>query len=526
MVSLKNPKREKIIGTAYALCVSVHSFSLIKIEVDISRGLFQFDVVGLPDKAVQESRFRIFSALRNTGYITPQKNNEKIIVSLIPTNIKKQSVYTDLAITFAYLQATYQVKNPLDPIFQRQICCVGNVSLSGDISTDNTDISHMIYQSYKLGIRYFIVPKDMFKMIKKDIFSEPIHIWSITSISELKKQPVFKVLDTDHHFTSTIQPKTYTIDSLIGLTIQKRALAIALAGDHHILFIGMPGSGKSALAQSAQELLDQLTTIELLESMTINHLSGNMRSGTYTSADSAEKVLQKIRPVESPHFKSTQYQMTGNRLFPFGAIQRSYYGLLILDELAEYQRNTIETLRHRMDPIFNTISGIVIATSNTCPCGKKQLDKKIKNNTCTCTPAQIKNYLSKISEPVLDRFHIIQYVAYRDRYLEESEENQTGLKKYSGHSLYMQINSARNLQRKRNRDRYNANLTIQEVKLLGITEEGQSTLNKLGDQFLLSKRTQEHLYQISRTIADLDSKTMIETRHIYEALQYVKQKLD
>jgi magnesium chelatase family protein len=513
------------------------------IEVDISKGLFQFNIAGLPDKTIKESHFRILSALKNTHFNAPNRNNEKVTISLFPIDTKKRAVYADLAIVFAYLRASKQIYLP-NLLSDAKICCIGDVTLGGNIQIDQTDISHLIYQGHKLGIQYFIIPRSSLLNLGEGIFKKEIYICTIESLSDLSHTLTFEKagygaqklssLTTIPSATST--QKTYAIDMLEGLYSQKRALQIAIAGDHPILFIGPPGAGKSALAQSAIELMDDLTIEEKLHLTSQNYISRTIYQDINIKDDGQ---ISFDRPVEMPHYKITPYQLIGNNLRPIGIVQHAYHGLLILDELAEYNRQSIETLRHRLEIHTSEQSGMIIATSNLCPCGRTSLQNKRQSvYTCLCTKTQIKKYLSKISGPICDRFHIISHIDYIDHSTTltaiasktiptaiGSQNKIIQSKSIEGKYLSHQIRISRCLQRKRNGNKYNAGLTIREIQIFGVEPDAEEIIKTLSSTFTISKRKTEHVYKLARTIADLESKQKIESRHVYEAMHYVKQEL-
>lgn len=524
-------KSTKKVSKVFALCISHSNFSLLTIEVDISSGLFQFNIVGIPDKITKESPYRIISALRNTKFITPTKNNEKVTVSLSPIDIPKKSIGTDLAITFAYLIASNQISASTSP--KVKVCCIGDITLTGDIDMQQKDISHLIFQAYQLGITHFIVPASCHIELRNSLITTDIHICHINDIGELRENLIFKTLaektgaekkNTEHSYMEDDDESNLThsfqVDLLDGLNIQKRVLQIAIAGDHHVLFVGPPGSGKSALAKSALQLQDRLTPGEYLELQAIRHISN-----TFLHQEISDSKSKLNRPVEIPHYKITPYQLIGNRQRPVGLVHETKYGILILDEFAEYDRQSIESLRHRLDTNIKHFSGLIIATSNLCPCGKQSKEKTINSQDgCTCTIPQIKKYISKISEPMQDRFQIICHLNYTDHTPQRSEKINTSLH-LTGPILHQKIKVCRAIQRKRNKGIYNGQLSIPEIINHGISREALTLVNQLKKTLAISKRKFEHMFRVARTIADLESQTMIETKHIYEAVQYVKQRL-
>ncbi len=539
-------KKTKI-GVCQSLYWSNFSYEPMRVEVDISRGLFHFNIVGLADKTMTESKYRILSALKNSEYALPQRKNEKVIVSLLPSDKKKTGTYADLAIAYSYLLGSEQLPHIEK---DKYTCCIGELALEGSVLFKQ-DIIHLLYAGVKAGLNKFIIPANSTEHIH---LIPNIEIAEIAHLSDLKKPLVFvesnklakiakmekfgeeghshnKENKIDNPHIENIETRTdFMIDNLKGLDSQKRALMIGLAGNHHILFAGLPGCGKSALANCAQELLDPLTNKEAIETYSI-----------YQSAKISENMhtykLSYKRPCRKPHASIKEAGLIGNGSSQQGELSLTHNGILILNELCEFSREAIESLR---DPIENQkllvhksgasvdfkLYTTIIATTNLCPCGKIPtsyfIDNKIASNPfnkdkqCSCTNHQIKKYQNKISEPLLDRFPIVCTFSY-DHY----ESTRTSM---LGADMKNIIERARNLSRIRNSNLYNQYLTIEQITKFGIDKEGEDCIKEIEPTFKLSKRKILHTIRLARTIADIENSRKIQKEHILEAVGYVKTK--
>ncbi len=533
-------KKTKI-GVCQSLYWSNFSYEPMRVEVDISRGLFHFNIVGLADKTMTESKYRILSALKNSDYTLPQRKNEKVIVSLLPSDKKKTGTYADLAIAYSYLVGSGQLPHIEK---DKYICCIGELALEGSVLFKQ-DIIHLLYAGVKAGLNKFIIPARSTEHIH---LIPNIEIAEIEHLSDLKKPIVFitsnklaeihstKLTESDSakldeiEISESTAKDDYIIDTLKGLDYQKRALMIGLAGNHHILFAGLPGCGKSALANCAKELLDPLTNKEAIETYSIYQsakISDNMH--TYK--------LSYVRPCRKPHSSIKEAGLIGNGSSQQGELSLTHNGTLILNELCEFSRESIECLR---DPIENQkllvhkggssanfkLFTTVIATTNICPCGKIPtsyfIDNKLASNpenkdkACSCTNHQINRYQNKISEPLLDRFPIVCTFSY-----EQYESTRTSMR---GADMKNIIERARNISRVRNGNIYNQYLTIEQITEFGIDKEGEECIKEIEPTFKLSKRKILHTLRLARTIADIEESEEIHREHILEAVGYVKTK--
>ncbi len=519
---------------------SSNGYETMHLEVDIARGLFCFNIVGLADRAMTESKMRILAALKNCNFDIPQRKNEKVIVSLLPGNRKKAGIYSDLAIAFGYLRASRQI-NDFNGI--KQICCIGEIQLDGTIYIKE-DIVHLLHAAHQQGLKRFIIPKQSSEYLH---LIPGIEIMEISTLHDLRNIPMFTLSQylpntksggTGIHDEDFWREQTalFEIDKLKGLQSQKRALAIGLAGNHHILFSGPPGSGKSALAQCAGELLDPLTDKEAIESYSTYQLAPHI-SATRPKSDFF------IRPVRRPHHLISAHGLIGNGVHSPGELFLGHNGAVILDELCEFDRESIESLREPLDRrhLFirkrdistrNELITTIIATTNTCPCGKKGMNTvkdissskifKSEGEYCTCTMYQIKKYQNKISEPLLDRFPIVCNFLYEDQSSSSLQKDQNNL-----HGKYLKqiIWNARQIQRKRNPGGYyNQYMQVDAILKFGIADEAKNVLTELEAVFSLSKRKIEHIIKIARTIADMENNQTIESIHLMEAVGYVKTK--
>ena len=481
----------------------------VDVEIDISIGAPAFEIVGLPDLVVKESRERIKSAMRSGGIKFP---NARVMVNLAPADTKKSGSVHDLAIFTAVLKAMNYITADLD-----ECCFIGEVSLNGDIRPVN-GVLPMILVAQKNNIRHAFVPSE--NAFEASVV-DGIHVYGVKSI-----------IDVIKHFTTDeklIPQKKYTappagysdmldFSDVKGQGSAKLALEIAAAGGHNALLIGSPGSGKSMLSKRISSILPLMTFEESIETTNIHSISGLLQKDT---------PLITQRPFRSPHHTISSAGLAGGGTIPHpGEISLAHNGLLFLDELAEFDRRTLEILRQPLEDQKVTISRsagtitypssiMLIAAMNPCPCGFFGHPKK----KCICSQKQVANYLSKISGPLLDRLDLHIEVAPV-----EFEHLSSTQKEESSAEIRKRVQIAREIQLQRFEGTgitCNARITSSTLhKFCPLDDDAVVLLGKVFDKMGLSARAYDRILKVSRTIADLDGKEVISRQHISQAVQY------
>lgn len=493
--------------TSYGVS-GIDAFS-VEVEIDLSRGLPGFDIVGLPDAGVKESKDRVKSSYTNCGFSFPVS---KITVNLAPADIKKYGPLYDLPILLGILQANREINFNLD-----DYAFVGELSLKGDIRPV-TGVLPMALQAVKQGKKGFFVPAE--------------NALEAAAVKDLKVYPVSHFSEILDHFhgTNKIAPCVYRKPNFTegeelvdfaevkGQSGAKLALEIAAAGGHNVLMIGPPGSGKSMLAKRLPSILPAMRFEETLETSMVHSIAGTLQPGS---------PLIYNRPFRAPHHTISSVGLAGGGSFPTpGEISLANSGVLFLDELPEFKRSSMEILRQPLEDGTITITRangtvqypcniMLVAAMNPCPCGYYGHPTR----QCSCSPYKISQYLNRVSGPLLDRLDLhvevgpVEYNQLRDKQTAESSLD-----------IAKRVQKARDRQSERYSDykqKTNAKITpAMSKKFCILTEDAHQILKLSFDKLGLSARAYDRILKLSLTIADLDNSDLISTGHISTAIQY------
>ncbi|HBR70568.1 TPA: hypothetical protein DIC20_03370 [Candidatus Dependentiae bacterium] len=485
----------------------------VQVEVDIALGLINFFIVGLPDMAIKESRQRISTALKNSGIRLPDR---KITVNLAPADLKKEGTLFDLPIAVGILQATGLIN--LEKNFIEDTLFLGELSLDGTVRPIKGALAITFDSKEYLNKKRIVLPKENTQEASLITDIEIIGIKTLTEFIAYarKERNIIPTPSTWHHLVQQKQQYLIDFSQVKGQKQAKRALQIAAAGRHNILFIGSPGAGKTMLAQRLPTIMPPLTFKEILETSKIYSITGKL---------SNQQALIYQRPFRAPHHTISEAGLVGGGTYPQpGEISLAHNGILFLDELTEFKRHTLEVLRQPLEnknvsiaranqTITFPASILLVAALNPCPCGFLG-DKK---RPCTCKQNDIYRYLQKLSGPLLDRIDLqihVQAIDYDDIKKQPSEN--------SSEKLYNQIKIALEQQEKRfGPHRFNNSMTTDEVEKYCILEDAaENALKQAFERLSLSMRGYHKILKIGRTIADLDQKETISLSHIQEAITY------
>ena len=489
---------------------------IVDVEVDLSRGLHAFSLVGLPSTSVDESRDRVSAAVKNSGFTSPKQKNQKIVISLAPAELKKEGSHYDLSIAVAYLMAAEEAKfDPAGKLF------LGELSLDGTLRPIHGALL-IANAAKKAGFTEIFLPE---ANSAEAALVQGITVYGVRNLIE-----VLHHLDKDTKFvlepyvrknTDDVKPATsktiVDLSHIKGQEFAKRALEIAAAGNHNLAMWGPPGTGKTMLAQAFSHLLPDLQNDHALEVTGIHSVAGTLRENIITRP-----------PLRAPHHTASYPAVIGGGSTPKpGEITLAHRGALFLDEFPEFDRRVIESLREPLEEGHIRITRskghdtfparfILLAAMNPCPCGKYGSEDR-----CVCMPGALAAYTRKVSGPIMDRIELwvkVSHMSHDKLSSAESGEPTESVRDRIANARVIQqarfANHARNITT-------NSEMRADDIEIfIQLTPKLRVLFNASAERLKLSPRAHHKTIKVARTIADLDGSNDIQEKHILEALAY------
>ncbi|MBX4215507.1 YifB family Mg chelatase-like AAA ATPase [Candidatus Parcubacteria bacterium] len=503
------------IAKTYGAQVTLLEAVPVAVETDIARGLYQFAIVGLPDKAVEEARDRVSAAIKNSGFGSPKQKNQKVVISLSPADLKKEGAFFDLPIALSYLLAAGDALfDPEKKLF------IGELSLSGELLPVR-GVLPVVRAARKAGFTEAYVPEGN---AREAALVEGISIYPVSDLKHLvshlcgtKEEKLPEAPRTEISYGETHAAVDFY--DIKGQEFAKRGLLIAAAGGHNVGMYGPPGTGKTLLARAFAGILPPLEKEEVFEVTSIHSVAGRLEGDLVTAA-----------PFRAPHHTSSYVSLVGGGSVPRpGEITLAHRGVLFLDEFPEFDKRVIESLRQPLEDGEIHISRsrgssrfparfMLVAAMNPCPCGYYGTTVK----RCVCRPGDLGKYARKLSGPIVDRIDLwlsVETVEYEKL----ADKAKSGL---PSSEFKRNVASARERQRARfaasdRKIRMNSEMNVRDLAALEELSKGAKALLEQGAKRLsLSARGYHKMVKLARTIADLDASDAIAERHLLEAFQY------
>ena len=499
---------------AKALSCGIEGVSgfLVEVEACLSKGMIGFEIVGLPSVAVKESRDRIRGAISSSGYSWPF---QKITVNLAPADVRKEGTSLELAIALSILAAQTPDAFPQE----NDTVLLGELTLHGRLMPIHGVLS-MVIAAREKGYRKFVLPAQNAREVEclDDLLIYPAETLTEAYLHLTGQQPIAPQKQISYETLLRKQSVHHDLKQVKGQKLARKALEIAAAGGHNLLMVGIPGSGKTMLARCLPDILPPLSYQEALETTCIHSAAGVLDE---------DSGLLTQRPFRSPHHSASLPAMIGggSKARP-GEVSLAHNGVLFLDELPEYQRNTLEALRQPLEDGYVHITRIssqakyqsrcmLLAGMNPCPCG----NHGSQTRECRCTPNEIKRYLGRISGPLLDRIDLqVEMDAVTIEEIESGDEQEDTL------TVRARVLQARQRQQERYRNETfycNAQLPPDQLDVYCVMrEDAKQLLHQATERFHISMRTYSRIRKVARTIADLALRDEIEMSDVAQAIQF------